>query len=135
MFEWLELLSTLSDDDKKNLGLFCQEKRVKKWEVLFSEWDEASAMYILKTGRFDIIKTRNGVTTHIWEVKAEEILWEMALFWDDSRRMAGAVALEDSVLITILSFSIKEMTAKYPQLLEKIKDIINERNIENKSKK
>ena len=46
--------------------------------------------------------------------------------------MATAISLEDSSLITILSFSIKELANKNPLLLDKIKDIINDRIIDNK---
>jgi len=46
--------------------------------------------------------------------------------------MATAIALEDSTLLTILSFSIKELTQKYPNLLIKIQEIIEERMIDNK---
>ena len=48
----------------------------------------------------------------------------MALFWDTNKRMATAISLEDSSLITILSFSIKELANKNPLLLDKIKEII-----------
>jgi hypothetical protein len=47
--------------------------------------------------------------------------------------MATAIAIADSTLITILSFSIKEITAKYPELLSSIKDIITKRLIKNKN--
>jgi len=46
--------------------------------------------------------------------------------------MATAISKEDSELITILSFSIKDLANKNPILLEKIKDIINDRIIDNK---
>jgi CRP-like cAMP-binding protein len=48
--------------------------------------------------------------------------------------MATAVALTDCVLITILSFSINDLTNKHPELLEKIKLIINDRILLNKEK-
>jgi hypothetical protein len=35
--------------------------------------------------------------------------------------MATAKAIEDCELIVMLSFSIKDLTNKYPELLEKIK--------------
>jgi hypothetical protein len=56
----------------------------------------------------------------------------MALFLDSSKRIATATAHVDSILITILSFSIKDLTNKNPELLEKIKNIINTRIIDNK---
>jgi hypothetical protein len=48
--------------------------------------------------------------------------------------MASAIVKEDALLITILSFSIKELTSNSPQILEKIKNIIEIRNIQNKKK-
>jgi len=49
--------------------------------------------------------------------------------------MASAKAVKDSILIVLLEFSIKELIQKHPELLEKIKNIIEVRNIANKSKK
>ena len=46
--------------------------------------------------------------------------------------MATAKAKNQCILITILDFSIKEITQKYPKLLEKIQKIIEEREINNK---
>jgi hypothetical protein len=46
--------------------------------------------------------------------------------------MATAIALEDTQMVTILSFSIRDLSKKYPLLLDKIKDIINNRIINNK---
>lgn len=128
----MKLLSSLWENDLNNLSLFCQNKIVKKWEVLFYEWDEANAMYLLRVWSFDITKTIKGNSVKLWSVQAEEVLWEMALFWDHWKRMATATATMDSELITILSFSIKELAKKNPDLLSKIKDIINERLIDNK---
>ncbi len=129
---WLKLLDDLSLSDKENLSLFCQQKNLKKGEILFMEGDEANAMYILKTWRFEVNKKIDWIDMFLWTVEAEEVLWEMALFWWNNRRMATAIALDDSELITILSFSIKDMANKNPILLQRIKDIINDRTIDNK---
>ncbi len=129
----MELLSSLSDSELDALSLFCQNKTVSKWETLFNEWDEAIAMYLLFSWEFLITKNIKGKDTKLWNVKAEEIIWEMALFWWDWKRMATATAVEDSELITILSFSINELSKKNPDLLKKIQDIINERIFYNKS--
>jgi len=48
--------------------------------------------------------------------------------------MATAKAVKDSILIVLLSFSIKELTQKHPTILNKIKEIIEIRNIQNKNK-
>lgn len=133
IIDWIKLLSELSQLEKNSLSLFCQEKVLKKWEILFNEQDEASAMYFLMEGDIEISRIYNWEKKILWEVHAEEILWEMALFWDTNKRMATATALSDSKLLVILSFSIKEITEKHPELFDKIKMIINDRMINNKN--
>ena len=130
----LRLLENLSDSEKEELSMFCQEKKLMQWETLFDEWDEGNALYILKSGAVSISKFIDGSSVELWVVNAEEVLWEMSLFWDHSTRMGKAVAVEDTVLVTILNFSIKEMTSRHPELLDKIQSIIEERKIDNQIK-
>lgn len=132
ILHWLDLLKNLTLEEKNNLELFCQEKYLNAWDTLFHEWDEANAMYILATGEIEVSKLLDSKRVRLWDVSAEEIIWEMALFGKNKRRMATAIAKRDSILITILDFSIKELTHKYPDLLSKIQDIIEERTINNK---
>lgn len=128
----IALLSWLNQSEKASLSLFCQHKILNKWEVLFTEWEDANAMYLLKEWIVRISKNINWAEIVLWDVNAEEILWEMALFTENWTRMATATALTDSTLVTILSFSIKELTLKHPELLNKIKKIIEERITMNK---
>ncbi len=132
ILDGLGMLDYLSNSEKSQLEVFCQEKFVSPWEVLFREWDEANAMYFLKEWEIEISKEIKGSSTKLGTIQAEDILWEMALFGSSSRRMASATVKKETVLITILSFSIKELTTKHPELLEKIKWIIEARNYENK---
>ncbi len=67
----IKLLSDLSKKDLENLSLFCQLKKMKKWEILFKEWDEANAMYILKSWNFEIRKRINWSDVILWNVEAE----------------------------------------------------------------
>lgn len=135
IIDWIKLLADLSESEKQKLSLFCQEKHLKAWEVLFYEQDEATAMYLLKEWNIEVSRVIDWQKKVLWEVQAEELLWEMALFWDSNKRMATATALEDCILVVVLWFSIKELTSKYPDLLEKIKIIINDRSINNKKMK
>jgi len=128
----IEILSPLTSEEKAKLSDFCQERMVNKWEVIFNEWDEANAMYILKTGSVSIYKNIDGESVFIWTVHAEEILWEMAIFNNNWIRMAQAIAMEDTNIITILSFSIHELTKTNPMIMDKIHKIIEERMTQNK---
>jgi len=127
----LEILSDLTQEEKDQLSLFSQEKTLNVWEVLFNEWDDWIAMYFLKSWIIDISRKIDWEDIILWEVHAEEVIWEMALFWESKVRMATAVAKENCELITILSFSIKDLTKKYPELLGKIKEIIEGREVSN----
>ncbi len=132
ILDTLDILKTLSQQDRDSLAIFCQERSIQKWDTLFSEWDEWNAMYFLITWKIDILKNINWEDIRLWQVVAEEVLWEMALFNDiNNRRMATAIASENSNLIVILDFSMNELKLKHPQVIEKIKQIIEYRNSQN----
>lgn len=128
----IKMLSSLTNDEKENLALFCQEKYLNAWEQLFLEWDEATAMYFLAEWKIEVYKERAWEEIILWEIMAEEILWEMAIFGWEWRRMASARAKEDTKLITILSFSVKQIAIKHPDLMVKIENIIKSREEKNK---
>lgn len=132
MLDSLNILKTLTQQDRDDLAVFCQERYINKWDVLFSEWDEWNAMYFLKTWKIEILKKIDWEDVKLWQVVAEEVLWEMALFQSSNKsRMATAIASQDSNLIVILDFSMNELKSKHPQVIEKIKEIIEYRNSEN----
>ena len=134
ILDWIEIFSDLSEQEKQNLSLFCQEKNIKEWEILFNEGDEASAMYILKKWNIEITKDINWKQTVLWKVKEQDLIWEMAFFWNTKmKRSASAKAITECNLIVILFFSIEELTKKHSELLEKIKIIVNNRKIINES--
>lgn len=124
----IPFFSALNEDDKQHLSYFCQEQKLSKWDELVHQWDEPNAFYIVIEGAFGVYKETNGVVEELWPVLVWDILWEMALFWEGEVRNATIIAKEDSKVVTILDFSIKELTKKYPAILEKIKKIIEERS-------
>ena len=134
MLNWIKMLEDLTDNELMNLEIFCQKRVIKTWEVLFNERDEASSMYLIIKWRIEVFNTKDSEEKILGYIDAEWILWEMAIFWEQWKRMACAKATRDSVLLVVLSFSIKEITSKHPELLEKIKEIIEIRNIQNKNK-
>ncbi|MDQ7009902.1 MAG: cyclic nucleotide-binding domain-containing protein [Candidatus Gracilibacteria bacterium] len=134
MFDTTKIFRNLSKEEKNNLEIFCQEKSLKAGESLFKEDDEANAMYILQEGEIAVYKNIDGKNNLLGNILAEDILGEMAVFGERGKRMASAKAVKDSVLIVLLSFSIKELTNKYPEIMNKIKNIIEIRNIQNKNK-
>lgn len=134
MLEWIKMLEELSSEELSQLEVFCQKKHLKEWDILFEEWQEANAMYLLVEWEIDIYKKNDFKNINLWTIEPEDILWEMAIFWNSWKRMAWAKAKKDSVMITILSFSIKELTEKHPNIMNKMKELIEKRIYENKLK-
>lgn len=132
ILSWINILKDLSEKELSSLEVLSQERFIKSWDLLFSEWDEANSMYLLKQWKIEVFLNKNSQEVILWEIEAEEILWEMALFWNKENRMASARALVDSIVVVFLEFAIKELIEKHPELLEKIKWIIKSREEENK---
>ena len=129
MFEWIELFSNLSKQEQDTMSLFCQERQVKAWEILFNKWEESNSMYIVKTWLLEAYDEDKILGI----IKPKEFVWEMSIFEKPKVRTASVKALENSNLIVLLSFSISELTKKHPDILEKIRKVIEDRKKQNKS--
>lgn len=123
----ISFFESLSQDDRTHLSYFCQKKHIAAWEQLFAQWDEPNAFYIVASGSFVVSKEEWGEVTELGPVLSWDILWEMALFWENTVRNATVTAASDAAVITILDFSIKELTKKNPDILEKIQKIVQSR--------
>lgn len=134
MLDWIKLLDSLSSEELTQLEIFCQKKFLKEWEILFEEWQEANALYLLIDWRIEIFKKDWIKNITLGIIEPEEILGEMAVFGSDWRRMAWAKAKEDTILITILTFSMKDLTQKHPLIMQKIQELIKKRMYQNKMK-
>jgi len=133
MLEWIKILEWLNNYELQNLEVFCQERYVKSWEIIFNEGDDANSMYLISKWEIEVFTTKNNEEIILWNIKSENIMWEMAIFWEKEKRMASARAVKDSVIIILLEFSIHELTQNHSEILEKIKEIIEKRKNENKN--
>lgn len=128
MLQWISLFSSLSEKELETLSLFCQERDVLKWEILFNEWEESSSMYVLESWLLEAYKSDRV----LWQIRPWEFVWEMSLFEWNKLRTASVKALDDSKIIILLDFSIKDLSNRHPEILNKIKDIILVRKEQNK---
>lgn len=127
MLEGIELFWVLNQSEKSMLEMFCQKREYNKWDILFSQWEEASAMYILKSGLLEVY----NYDKILWTIQPWDMVWEMALFSNNKKRTAWVKCLEKSTVIALLSFSIHELWLKHPEILKKIQTMIEERNKKN----
>ena len=128
----VKILKDLDSNELNSLELLCQQRFIKAWELLFKQWDEANSMYLLSKWKIEVFTEKDWEEIILGHIEAEDILWEMALFWERAKRMASARAVEDSILIVMLDFAIKDLANNHPEILEKIKKVIEDRNNHNK---
>lgn len=129
MLENIEIFSWLNSLELDTFKMFCQERTYSQWDVIFSKWEDATAMYVVKSWELEVVDDFRV----LWTVEPGNIVWEMAIFWANKTRSATVKAKKDTVLIVILKFSIDDLIKKHPQIFEKIKNVIDNR-VEKNSK-
>lgn len=102
----------------------------QKDEVIFREGDPGEAAYLVESGLVGIFKTVEGEEIQLATMKEGELFGEMAII-DGSRRMAHAVALEDSVIIAIPRAGLEALLAKQEPMVKTLIQILvdNLRNV------
>ena len=103
---------------------------VEKDQVIFREGDPGEAVYLVESGSIGIFKTVEGEEIQLATMKEGELFGEMAII-DGSDRMAYAVALEDSVIVTLPRAGLEAMLAKQEPLVKTLIQILadNLRNV------
>ena len=125
----VELFDSLSNTERETLSLFCQERLVVSGELLFSEWDDASALYVVKSGSLKAYRDRSDGEKVLWYIGPNELAGEMALFDPDApkKRMASVKAVEKVLLLVIMDYAILELSKKHHEIYDKIVDIMMKR--------
>jgi len=95
----------------------------KHGDIVFKEGDAGDAAYIVETGAIGIFKTVDGADLQLATIRPGELFGEMAII-DGSKRMAHAVALEESVIVNVPSAGIAAMLAKQPPMVRTLIQIL-----------
>ncbi len=95
----------------------------KEGDIVFKEGDAGDAAYIVETGAIGIFKTVDGADLQLATIRPGELFGEMAII-DGSKRMAHAVALEESVIVNVPSAGIGAMLAKQPPMVKTLIQIL-----------
>ncbi|MBP8016590.1 cyclic nucleotide-binding domain-containing protein [Candidatus Gracilibacteria bacterium] len=134
MFEGISFFDILTDDERDNLALFCQQRFLKAGDILFNEGDDSIAFYVVKSGSLKVYKDRSEGEKLLGIVQSSEMLGEMGIFDSSNiaqKRMASVKAIEDTSLIVIMNYSIVELSKKRKDIYDKIKKVIEERKEKN----
>jgi len=95
----------------------------KQGDIIFKEGDAGDAAYIVETGSIGIFKTVDDTDLQLATIRVGELFGEMAII-DGSKRMAHAVALEESVIVNVPSAGIAAMLAKQPPMIKTLIQIL-----------
>jgi CRP/FNR family cyclic AMP-dependent transcriptional regulator len=99
-------------------------KKLGKNDILFREGDPSDAMYVIKTGRIAITKSKGSGEIILAEKKAGEMLGEMA-FFDDKPRSAGAKAILDTEVIALPFSALHAQFKTFPEWLKAMVRTVN----------
>ena len=99
-------------------------KNLKRGEILFREGDPSEAMYVLKSGKIAITKSKGSSEIVLAELAAGDMLGEMG-FFDNRPRSAGAKAMIDSVVIELPFKALNAQFKTFPEWLKAIVRTVN----------
>lgn len=116
--ENIPLFKGISDEDLIVLASIMEDAHPDTGKVLFEEGDLAEHLYIVVSGRVQILKRVAGDGERmvgLAVLSPPEVLGEMALVMD-GRRSCTAVALEPSVMIVMSKVRLAQLCADNPRL-------------------
>lgn len=104
----------------ETLALYLQSRCVKRGMVVFREGDRDATLFVVAEGKVGVFKAgARKQDLPIATIGVGHTLGEMALI-DGQARSAGAVAVEDLVLLAITRADLDRLTAEHPKLAVKV---------------
>ena len=111
-----ELFEGLSKSEIKHIFDFGVIRPVEAGEVLFRKGDVGQDMYIVLTGKIDIVEECDTGSTigvvPLAELGPGELLGEMAMFDKSHKRSAHALAKESSQVLALSEDTLSKLTDK-----------------------
>jgi NTE family protein len=118
----VDLFKHATTEMLRYIGSIAEEVSVPAGTVLFAEQEMSDAMYVVATGRVRLEKEGQEV----FVVERSQSFGAWALF-DNTPRLMKAVAIEDSVLLKIVSDTFYEFLADHEEVTPVIFKAVIER--------
>ena len=115
------LFAKLSAAECGVLAGFLESKSLVAGGVLFSQGDFGDAMYVVKQGALEILKSDVFGAMRVAEVRPGSLVGEMALV-EDKPRSADVRASENSRLLVLSRSAYAELKKAQPQVATKFQD-------------
>ena len=102
-------------------------KTLQSGETLFQQGDVGSSMYILREGRLEArVRQANGTEMKVGEIEAGDPVGEIQLL-TGGRRTATVCAISESILLEFPANRISEISLKFPDSYQHLKQKILQR--------
>jgi CRP-like cAMP-binding protein len=122
-----DLFSALDGDALRRLLSTARSLRCRRNDVIFAEGDDASELFVVRSGRIAIGKqSPDGRESLVALMEEGDLFGEMPLF-DDEPRSAQARALEPSELLSVPYPPIRAVLEERPQLLWEVVAVLSRR--------
>jgi CRP-like cAMP-binding protein len=100
-------------------------KKIEKDHYLFREGDPPDAMYVIKSGKFAVVKTKQTSEIVLAEIGPGAMVGEMA-FFDNKPRSASVKAMKDSEVIALPYKALHAQFANFPEWCKAIMRTVND---------
>lgn len=99
--------------------------KIERDHYLFREGDPPDAMYVIKSGKFAVVKTKQNSEIVLAEIGPGAMVGEMA-FFDNKPRSASVKATRDSEVIALPYKALHAQFANFPEWCKAIMRTVND---------
>lgn len=100
-------------------------KKIERDHYLFREGDPPDAMYVIKSGKLAVVKTKQNSEIILAEIGPGAMVGEMA-FFDNKPRSASVKALKDSEVIALPYKALHAQFQNFPEWCKAIMRTVND---------
>lgn len=100
-------------------------KKIERDHYLFREGDPPDAMYVIKSGKLAVVKTKQNSEIVLAEIGPGAMVGEMA-FFDNKPRSASVKAMKDSEVIALPYKALHAQFANFPEWCKAIMRTVND---------
>lgn len=100
-------------------------RKIEKDRYLFREGDAPDAMYVIKSGKFAVVKTKQTSEIILAEIGPGAMVGEMA-FFDNKPRSASVKAIKDGEVIALPYKALHAQFANFPEWCKAIMRTVND---------
>ncbi len=123
----VSLFTSLSEKALLDLSAITVEQAVPAKTMVFKEGDPGDALYIIKSGKVNILKrTSSGTDSVLATLGKEMVIGDMAVI-DDMPRSASVATVQDTVFLVITKNDFKSLLSSTPEIAFQILKMMTER--------